>query len=182
MFSRKVRLIRVSVRAGYQVLLRNNKAFAPVQQPKALKDSLSMVSIASQPPDDVPAGSFLQRSRSEGIELDLQGIYLKDDLLWFGLRWQNHSPIDFEPSYIRWFIRDRKSFKRTAEQELTIEPVNASGLLTIAGDSCLNQWTGLHSFTPGKGKELVLEAGEKNGGRVIQLVIPTHALLKAKRE
>jgi Conjugative transposon, TraM/Domain of unknown function (DUF4138) len=182
MFSRKVRIIRVSVRAGYQVLLRDNKAFAPVRQSKALKDSLNMVSIACQPPGALPAGSFLQRSRSEGMELDLRGIYLKDDLLWFWLRWQNHSPIDFVPSDIRWFIRDRRSFKRTAEQELTIEPVNAPGPVTIAGDSCLNQWTGLHSFTPGKGKELVLEAGEKNGGRVIQLVISPHALLKAKRE
>ena len=50
-----------------------------------------------QPLGFVPGGSFLQRSRSEGVELRLQGIYLKDSLRWFALEWQNHLAIDFTP-------------------------------------------------------------------------------------
>jgi Conjugative transposon, TraM/Domain of unknown function (DUF4138) len=181
LFSRKVRLVRVSVRAGYQVLLRNTKALGSVHLPSSSKDTV-LVSRIGQPPGFVPGGSFLQRCRTEGMELDLQGIYLKDSLLWFALRWENHSPIGFVPGYSRWFVRDRKQFKRTAQQELALEPVSASELLGIPGDSTLNQWTGFPSFALGKDKELVLEVGEKNGGRVVELVITHAALLKAKRE
>jgi hypothetical protein len=182
LFSRKVRLVRVSLRAGYQVLLRNTKALPPVRIPGASKESGFIKVESPQPPGFVPGGSFLQRCRTEGMELDLQGIYLKDSLLWFALRWENHSPIGFVPGYSRWFVRDRKRFKRTAQQELALEPVRTPGLVGIPGDSTLSQWTGFPSFALGKGKELVLEVGEKNGGRVLELVISHKGLLNAKRE
>ncbi|HET6253280.1 MAG TPA: conjugative transposon protein TraM [Puia sp.] len=182
LLARKARLVRVSVRAGYQVLLRNPNGGLP-RSIKSLPNLRSYDSVLDlkQPPGFVPGGSFLQRRRSEGVELTLQSICLKDSLLWFALQWRNHSAIDFTPQYYRWVLRDRRSFRRTAQQELPLDPVCSPRQTTIAGDSTLQQWAGFRPFTPGKDKQLVLEVGDRNGGRVITLLIHFKQILNAKR-
>jgi hypothetical protein len=179
LFSRKVRLVRVGVRAGYQVLLRNtrstNHSRTPCTDP-------ARCSLLIQPPGIVPGGSFLRRCRSEGMELDCRGIYLKGDLLWFALGLRNRSPIGYTPDYVRWFIRDRKQFKRTAVQDLPVSPAYAPPLATVAGDSAFETWIGFTPFALGKDKELVLEIGEKGGGRELRMVIGHKDLLNAKTE
>ncbi len=164
------------MRAGYQVLLKNTNKnpFKPNHE-----QSVSQ-SATYQPPGFVPGGSFIKRCRSEGIELKLQNIYLKDSLLWFALEWQNHSAIAYTPAWYRWYIRDRHSFKRTAQQELTIQPISAPTSSPVSGDSSIDQWTGFRPFAIEKDKELVLEIGEKNGGRTLTLVIDHKRLLKAQ--
>jgi hypothetical protein len=176
LFGRKVRLVQVSVRAGYQVLLKNSKPTAIGNK----RDSPVLVVVDPQPPGIVPGGSFLQRCRTEGMWLDLQGIYLQDSLLWIALRWNNHSPIGYVPDYYRWVIRDKRSFRRTAQQELPLQPLYTPPLAPIGGDSTASQWTGFHPFALAKDKELVLEIGEKNGGRTLTLVIDHKRLLKAQ--
>jgi Conjugative transposon, TraM/Domain of unknown function (DUF4138) len=181
---RNVRLVRVSVRAGYQVLLRNTRMniSRPAHTPAPIKDSsVSMFwFLQIQPPGFVPGGRFIRRCQAEGMELGVQGIYLQDSLLWIALRWRNHSPISYQPDYCRWVIRDRRSFKRTAEQELTLVPVYKPALVAIAGDSTVGQWTGFRPFALVKDKELVLEVGERNGGRTLTLVIDHQQILHAK--
>jgi hypothetical protein len=176
LLTRKARLVRVSVRAGYQVLLRNTKN-SPIKE--NVKHSVSP-SSNYQPPGFVPGGSFLERCRSEGVELKLQGIYLKDSLLWFALEWQNHSSIDYAPQFYRWVIRDRRSFRRTAQQELPVEPVSTPSLTTVSRDSTADQCAGFHPFAISRDKELVLEVGERDGGRTLTLVIDHRRLLNAQ--
>jgi hypothetical protein len=176
LLARKARLIKVSVRAGYQVLLKNTNN----NLSNSNKKQSVHLSAKYTPPGFVPGGSFLEHCRSEGVELKLQGIYLQDSLLWFALEWQNHSPIGYMPQYYRWVIRDRRSFKRTAQQELPVDPVYSPGRTAVGGDSTLNQWAGFRPFAPEKDKELVLEVGEKNGGRVMTLVIRPKQILQAK--
>jgi hypothetical protein len=177
LFSRKVRLVRISVRAGYQVLLRNTRSTNRRRTP--CNDSSLVTSI--QPPGIVPGGSFLRRCRTEGMELECRGIYLKDDLLWFALALRNRSPIGYVPDYVRWFIRDRKQFKRTAVQDLPVSPVYSPPLATVAGDSTCEHWMGFRPFALGKDKELVLEMGERGGGRELRMVIGHKDLLNAKK-
>jgi hypothetical protein len=176
LLARKARLIKVSVRAGYEVLLKNTNN----NLSKPNKEQSVSLMFNYQPPGFVPGGSFLERCRAEGIELKLQGIYLQDSLLWFALEWQNHSQIGYTPQYYRWVIRDRRSFKRTAQQELPVEPVYPAGMTTVFRDSTLNQWAAFRPFAPGKDKELVLEVGEKGGGRGLTLVIHPKEILSAK--
>ena len=178
LFSRKVKTVRVSVWAGYQVLLKNSR---PVPAPVHLKtDSFCFIGKVSQPPGFVPGGSFLQHCRTEGMELDLQEICLQDSLLWIGLRWTNHSPIGYIPDYCRWLIRDKRFFSRTAQQELPVGPVYSPALVAVGGDSTANQWTGFRPFALAKDKELVLEVGEKGGARTLTLVIDHRKILHAK--
>ena len=180
LFSRKVRQVRVTVRPGYQLLLRSNK-------PNHSSHSIELpgekpgVSLVVQPPGIVPGGSFLQSCSEGGVELDLQGIYLKDETLWFALRTHNGSAISYIPEYIRWFVRDRRVFRRTAVQELPLKPTYQPEQTAIAGDSTRPDWTGFRPFALAKDKELVIEMGEKNGGRTLVLVIGHKQILKAQK-
>jgi Conjugative transposon, TraM/Domain of unknown function (DUF4138) len=174
---RKVKQVRVSVRAGYQVLLRN-------AHPKATTHGLLLSGVKplveAPPPTFAPEGAVLTRARSEGVELALQGIALDSGRLWFRLEWSNHSPIGYTAAYTRWYIRDRKQFKRTAMQELPLEPFSGTAPPTVISDSSQFTWTGFNPFTIAKDKELVLEAGEKGGGRMLELVIKHKQLLNAR--
>jgi len=173
---RKVKQVRVSVRAGYQVLLRNTHP--PVATHKLLLSGVKSL-ISPTPPDFEPDGPVVTRCRNERVELALRGIGLDSGRLWFRLEWINHSPIAYTPAYTRWYIRDRKQFKRTAMQELPLEPFGGTAPPTVAGDSTRFTWAGFTPFTIAKDKELVLEAGEKSGGRVLELVIKYNKLLNA---
>ncbi len=183
LLTHKARLIKVSVRAGYEVLLKNSNNNLPIRSMAVSRpagNQLLVLHINPQPPGFVPGGSFLERSRAGGVGLKLQGIYLKDSLLWFGLEWENHSPIGFAPEYYRWVLRDRRTFRRTAQQEMAVEPSCAGGPVNVLSDSMVTQWAGFRPFVPGKDKELVLEVGEKNGGRVLTLVVHPKQILNAK--
>src|SRR5579863_5312011 len=62
---------------------------------------------------------FLHRTvRSYEMVFSLKGIYLKDHVLWFCLRVSNNSVIDFVPEGWRSFIRNKRTAKRTAVQEI----------------------------------------------------------------
>jgi len=170
----KVRQVRVSVRAGYRVLLR------PARPDGAMHGGKSVDSEKKRPPGFVPGGPIIERCRSEGMELSLRAICLEDSCLWFGLEWMNRSPIPYAPAYSRWYVRDRRVFRRTAMQEWQLTPLAAPDVGDLGGDSVRYGWFGFRPFILAKDKELVVEVGEKGGGRVLQLVIDHRELLKAK--
>jgi hypothetical protein len=179
LFSRKVRQVRVTVRPGYQLLLRSSKASHSSHSIELAGEKPGVVCI--QPPGFVPGGSFLQSCSEDGMELGLQGIFLKDEVLWFALKAHNSSPITYTPEYIRWFIRDRRVFRRTAAQELPLKPIYQSEQSAIIGDSTCPTWTGFRPFALAKDKEVVIEMGEKNGGRTLVLEIGHKQILKAQK-
>ena len=175
--SRKVRQVRVSLPAGYQLLLRDPHARG---SKRGRVDPVPASDVAT--PDFIPTGKPVSSCRNEGVELDLRGIWLLDGQLWFGLSWENHSAIAFTPGYTRWFVRDRRQLRRTAAQELPLEPLSAPLAAKVGGDSTTYTWTGFVPFALAKDKELVLEVGEKGGGRVLSLELNYKAILNIKRE
>ncbi|MDO6433051.1 conjugative transposon protein TraM [Flavitalea sp. BT771] len=175
LLTRKVRLVRVAVRAGYQVLLRSTKAKIQIANTQHAADS---VIIAPEPGTFIP---FLHRTiRHEKMELTLQGVYLRDSLLWLSLRLENHSPIGYKPEYIRWCIRDRKQQRRTAIQELPLKPMYVSPVEVLAGDSSRILLAAFRPFAIPHDKELVLQLAEGNGARELVMEIRGKQLLKAK--
>ncbi len=176
---RKVRQVRVEVRAGYQVLLR------PARERSGRRDILfpdAKSDVVVRPPGFVPGGPILKHCGVEGVALALRDMRMEGDCLWFGLEWSNHSAIAYSPAYLRWFIRDRRVFKRSAVQELVLEPVSAQELPMVPSDSTSQTWTGFRPFSLPKGEELVLEAGEKNGGRVLMMVLSEKLWSTIKKE
>jgi len=179
LFGRKVRQVRVTVRAGYRLLLRDPKAKGSMHV-----NGLPGVSpgvVQARPPGFVPGGPFLKHFSSGGMELDLMGLYLKDEKLWFCLALHNGSPISYVPEYVRWYVRDRQVMRRTAVQEVALTPVFNPELVRIDGDSTVVEWTGFVPFALASDKELVVEFGEKNGGRVLNLVISHKQILRAQK-
>ncbi|HVU95494.1 MAG TPA: conjugative transposon protein TraM [Puia sp.] len=195
---RKVREVRVTVRAGYQVLLRNLRvadgwrmARLGTGETGDSVGAMRLVSAAETPasadketgpvPPDWPAdGSVLERCRNEGMELRLRSVRIRDSLLWFGLEWANHSPIGYSPAYMRWTMRDRRVFRRTAVQEQGLEPWVPASVTAVGGDSVGHSFVGFRPFALAKDKQLVLEVGEKGGGRTLVLIISSKTILKAK--
>jgi len=178
LLSRKVRLVRVTVHGGYQVLLRNthpNGSIHLMYPDHPLSDSLS---VLPKPEDCKP---FLHHStRSEKMEMVLQGIWLNNSRIFISLLLSNRSHLSFTPEYIRWFIRDRRQERRTALQEIPLDPVYVPPLSTLPGDSSVCFLAGFPGFTLPKDKELVLQLADKGGARSLTLTIDHKTILKAQ--
>jgi len=126
-------------------------------------------------------GSRVQRVGAMGVELELRGVYVLDGLFWFSLRVSNRSVIDWRANPMRFFIRDRKVWRRRARQELPLTPVLRRENVLVGSDSVVSLCYALQPRLPRKGQDLVLEYGERNGGRRMVVRLSGAALLKAKK-
>jgi conjugative transposon TraN protein len=125
--------------------------------------------------------SFLHGKVSgEKMKVVLQGIYIRDHLLWFKVEVSNHSQIDYSPEYIRFFVKEKHSAKRTAIQEQDVELVWDKSVKMIPGKDNTLFIFAFAPFTLSRQKVLILEISEKNGGRTITLTIPSKSLLKSR--
>jgi conjugative transposon TraN protein len=124
---------------------------------------------------------FLHASvHSEKMRLKVEGIYLKDSLLWFTLRLRNATQVPYAPEYIRLFIQQRTKATRTAIQEIPIEPAYTAPPGRITGRSSETFALGYPLFTVPRDKELWLEIAERSGGRLLKLPISYKTILKAR--
>ena len=178
LFSRKVKLVRITVRAGYQVLLYSTRAGGERRGGRQGRgDSLP----SNRPPLNPPLQPFMNHHvTAEKLTLTLQGIYLRENILWFSLLLYNDGPIEFLPEYTRWTIRDRHRMRRTAIQDLALSPVYTPPTAVLPGYSNRSWLIGFSPFALAPDKELVLQIGERNGARVLTMVFGHKELLKAK--
>lgn len=58
-----------------------------------------------------------------GLDFYLQGIYIKNDVLFFSYRLKNNIHIRYDLESLRFFIRDKKKSKRTAVQDRETRPL-----------------------------------------------------------
>jgi hypothetical protein len=101
-------------------------------------------------------------------------------LLWLALTLHNRVGIGFTPSFMRIYVEDRKEIKRTASQQVPIKPIFPAQPATLPGRSVEKFAAGLTPFVPGKGKRLVVELSDADGGRVLVLKMKTKTVLKAR--
>jgi len=213
LFNRKVRTISVSVRAGYQVFLRNTKSATSTEALLPLSDtipiahpdtasSIHLDSVSSIRSDTVssirrdslsplgqPATQFfpdlapvyLHRAIENGkMLLILQGVYLRNDMMYLSFLLKNRSPITYTPGFTRYFIRDRRQMKRTAIQEIPLLPVFEKCPTTIPGFTEHTMILAFNPFALPKGKDLTIQMAEENAGRQLNLRINPHILLNAR--
>lgn len=115
------------------------------------------------------------------IQFSLNGIYIKNDVIFFKLEVANNSNINYDVDMLRFFIKDEKKSKRTALQEVEIQPLYAHGdTSTIRGDAKNIIVFALPKFTIPDKKYLSIQLMEKNGGRNLHLFIPNRTIIKAK--
>jgi conjugative transposon TraN protein len=116
------------------------------------------------------------------IDFRLNGIYINGDVIFCQLEIKNRSNINYDIDMLRFFINDKKKSKRTASQEIEIQPLYVYGdTSVIKGQSKNIRVCTLPKFTISDNKFLSIQMMEKNGGRHLQLRVHNRTIVKAKR-
>lgn len=126
--------------------------------------------------------AFLRGGRFHryGLSLETQGVYVKDDVLFFQFRVKNETHIPFEPATIRFYICDRARTKRTASQDTEIVPLNILQSGTPESDRGTTIVAAFPRFTIAENKYFGIEIMEKQGDRNPTNRIKQKKLLKAR--
>lgn len=113
----------------------------------------------------------LSKNRYE-IRLQVKGIFIKEDIMYFRLVLRNTSQIGYHVDQLRFFIRDLQKAARTASQEIELLPIYSTSLASdIPEQSEVAFVMALPKFTIPEKKYLVLQLLEKEGGRHLELRI-----------
>jgi hypothetical protein len=129
---------------------------------------------------DNPKTMIGVRDASWDMIASLNGIYIKDDIIYYQLNLQNESPIDYAINFLRFYIRDKKKAKRTSLQEAEIIPQHVAGnVSTVKANTHNSIVIALNKFTIPDAKYLAIEIGEKNGGRNLLMKVNNRKIIKA---
>lgn len=115
------------------------------------------------------------------MSLRLENVAQGGPYLFFKFQLANHSNLDYHLDFIRLYVRDKQKAKRTSVQEREMNPVYEDTTSFIPGDSAITHILALPAFTLAGGKQFIVEAYEKNGGRYLTLYIKNKVLFKARR-
>lgn len=120
-------------------------------------------------------------TRKYGVEVEVRGIYVHNDVIYLHVQIANNTNISFEVDYRRFVVADRKAAKRTAQQQRIIEPLRVCNDPSIVrGHQRQRIVFALPKLTLEEGKILLLEIAEKDGARHQYLEISSKELLGAK--
>jgi len=120
-------------------------------------------------------------TRKYGVEVEVRGIYVHNDVIYLHVQIANNTNISFEVDYRRFVVVDRKAAKRTAQQQRTIEPLRVCNDPSIVrGHQRQRIVFALPKLTLEEDKILLLEITEKDGARHQCLEISSKELLGAK--
>lgn len=115
--------------------------------------------------------SGLKKSKYQ-IRLEVNGIFIQQDVLYLRIVFENKSKINYDIDQLRFFIRDQKKSKRTASQEIELQPLYAtSSSSVIPYKSEIIKVYALEKFTIPENKYLTLQMIEKSGGRHLEVDI-----------
>lgn len=117
-----------------------------------------------------------------GIRLQLNGLFIHDNIMYFRLNIANETNINYDIDQLRFYIRDQKKAKRTATQEIEINPLYVKGdAAVIVGQTERVFVYAVPKFTIPDKKYLVIELMEKNGGRYLKIRVRNKTIIQAKR-
>ena len=122
------------------------------------------------------------KDKKFGIKLKLNGVYINDEVMYYRIKLQNYSDINYDIEELRFFIRDQQKSKRTATQELEVQPLYIHGdTSVVAGQSEHVFVFAVPKFTIPDKKFLAIQLMEKDGGRNLELSVYNKTIVKAKR-
>lgn len=151
----------------------------------ASKDVLFSLENGNQKKIEQLAGLALLKKKKSGglkkskfqVSLQVNGIFICEDVLYLRIVFENKSKINYDIDQFRFFIRDQKKSKRTASQEIEIQPLYAtSASAVIPYQSQIIKVYALEKFTIPDHKYLTLQMMEKSGGRHLDINIKNNNL------
>lgn len=123
---------------------------------------------------------FINESKHK-IALSLNGIFIRDNVIFYHFRIRNSSNINYDIDFLRFYVQDRAKVKRTASQEVDMKPVYVYGDdQQVPANTTEDIVYALEKFTIPDAKRLRIEMFEKNGGRNLELSIRNKTIVKAK--
>ena len=121
------------------------------------------------------------RTKKYGIGVEVQGIYVFNDVIYIHTCISNDTNISFEVDARRFIVADRKLAKRTAQQQTPLEILRVcNDPAVVRGHQRQRTVFALPKLTISDDKVLLLEIIEKNGARHQTIEIPSRELLNAK--
>ena len=121
------------------------------------------------------------RTKKYGIGVEVQGIYVFNDVIYIHTCISNDTNISFEVDARRFIVADRKLAKRTAQQQTSLEILRVcNDPAVVRGHQRQRTVFALPKLTISDDKVLLLEIVEKNGARHQTVEIPAGELLDAK--
>ena len=121
------------------------------------------------------------RTKKYGIEVEVLGIYVFNDVIYIHSCISNDTNISFEVDARRFIVADRKLTKRTAQQQTPLEILRVcNDPAVVRGHQRQRTVFALPKLTISDDKVLLLEIIEKNGARHQTVEIPAEELLEAK--
>ena len=119
------------------------------------------------------------RTKKYGIEVEVLGIYVFNDVIYIHSCISNDTNISFDARHF--IVADRKLAKRTAQQQSTLEILRVcNDPAVVRGHQRQRTVFALPKLTISDDKVLLLEIIEKNGARHQTVEIPAKELLEAK--
>lgn len=124
---------------------------------------------------------FNIRDRGNDMIMDLTGIYVSGDVMYFQLALENNSNLRYTIDQLRFFIKDQKKSKRTSSQEIQVRPLSVFGNQTaIEPRSRQALVFAVSKFTIPLNQTLHVQLLEKNGGRNLAFKIGNRTIVNAK--
>ena len=121
------------------------------------------------------------RAKKYGIEVEVLGIYVFNDVIYIHSCISNDTNISFEVDARHFIVADRKLTKRTAQQQSTLEILRVcNDPAVVRGHQRQRTVFALPKLTISDDKVLLLEIIEKNGARHQTVEIAAKELLDAK--
>lgn len=112
----------------------------------------------------------------------LTGIYVAEKVMYLQIELRNDSQIDYDPDFIKFYVRDKDVLKRMAAQEMELNPhthfPNSPKLLRAKTEHRVVYALPLTTLT--QDKVIDVELYEKNGGRHLRFQVEPDILLLAK--
>jgi len=125
--------------------------------------------------------NFSIRRENSLVSLALNGIYIRENALFFKLGFENNSNLNYDIDQLRFTISDKHKAKRTAIQEIEIEPLYISGNISqVKATNITSVIVALPKFTIADDKYLTIQVMEKNGGRNLFLKVKNKHIINAK--
>ena len=120
------------------------------------------------------------KDKKYGMRFQLDGLFICKNVMYYRIKMQNQSNINYDIDQLRFFIRDRKKAKRTATQEIEIKALYVQNdTTTVRGLSEHIFVFALPKFTIPDQKYLAVKLMEKNGGRHLELNVRNKALVRS---
>jgi conjugative transposon TraN protein len=122
------------------------------------------------------------KSNQYKIQLQLEGVYIKNGNLYFQLHVKNQSNLPYPIEQFRFEVRDKKQGRRTSQQEIEISPVYRYGnSKSVDGNSASQCVFVFPAFTIANSKYFIITMSEKNGGRTLDIKVKDKHLLQARK-